>query len=201
MTIQRFQEYPSREEAVFNRFLDYYANQPDWEEVKEHLSTYELHPEGTEDYDIRCTTEQGYITFDIQESHDFKKYRDLRIDYVSAFRPPTFRTGSLKEFESALEDGRVTVNKWGKVVDPKADFLLVEFHNGDTHWGVYNLAQLHESLTELKNIGFFRTNRKRDERGEPDERWGSAFLAVGESHQILQKARPKTLSDLLKQAK
>ena len=195
MTIRRFDQYSSREEAVFNRFLDYYANQPDWEEIKEHLSNYVVHPDGTEDYDIRCTTEHGYITFDIQESHDFRRYGDLRIDYVSAFRPPSFSARSLTDFERALADRRVIVDKWGKVVDPKADFLLVEFHNGNTHWGIYNLAQLHQSLAELRNVGLFRTNRKYGES------WGSAFLAVPESHQILQRARPKTLADLLKQAK
>ena len=194
MTGKRFQEYSSKEEAVFNRFLDYYTNQLGWEEIREHLSDYAVHPDGTEDYDIRCTTRQGYITFEIQESHDFKRYGDLRIDYVSAFQPPTFRAKNVREFDSAEENGTVIVKKWGKVVNPKADFLLVEFHNGNTHWGLYNLRQLHESLTELKAIGFFRINRKQGEN------WGSAFLAVNESHQILQRARPKTLIDLLKQA-
>ena len=195
MTIQRFHQYSSQEEAVFDRFLDYYANQPSWEEVKEHLSNYVVHPDGTEDYDIRCTTKHGYITFDIQESQDFKKYGDLRIDYVSAFQPPSFSASSLEGFESALADDRVSVDKWGKVVDPKADFLLVEFHNGNTHWGIYNLAQLHQSLASLRKVGQFRTNRK------SGESWGSAFLAVRESHQIVQSTRPKTLTDLLKQAK
>ena len=83
MTIRRFDEYSSQEVAVFNRFLDDYANQPDWEGVKEHLSNYEPHPDETEDYDIRCATEHGYITFEIQVSEDFVKYGDLRIDYVS----------------------------------------------------------------------------------------------------------------------
>ena len=149
----------------------------------------------TEDYDIRCTTEYGYITFDIQESQDFRKYGDLRIDYVSAFQPPSFRTRSLKDFEQALSDSRVTVNKWGKVVDPKADFLLVEFRNGTPRWRVYDLPQLHQSLPELQSVGQFRTNRKFGES------WGSAFLAVPESHQIVQNTRPNKLSDLLKQAK
>ena len=195
MTIQRLDEYPSREEGVFNRFLDYYANQPGWEDVKEYLNNYVMHPDGTEDYDIRCTTEQGYITFDIQESHDFKKYGDLRIDYVSVFYPRSFYARSLEDFKSALANNEVTVDKWGKVVEPKADFLLVEFHNGNTHWGIYNLAQLHQSLAELRNIGLFRTNHK------TGESWGSAFLAVPENDQILQRTRPKSLADLLKQAK
>ena len=195
MTFRRFDQYSSQEEAVFNRFLDYYANQPGWEEVKEHLSNYEVHPDGIEDYDIRCTTKHGYITFDIQVSQDFKKYGDLRIDYVSAFQPPSFHTRSIQGFESALADGRVSVDKWGKVIDPKADFLLVEFHNGNTRWRVYSLTQLHQSLTELRDVGQFRTNHKFGES------WGSAFLAVCESHQIVQSTRPKTLADLLKQAK
>jgi len=195
MTGERFGKYSSQEEEVFNRFLDYYANQPGWKEVKEHLSNYVMHPDGTEDYDIRCTTEQGYITFDIQVSQDFKKYRDLRIDYVSAFRPPAFRTSSLEDFKSASKDGKVIVDKWGKVIDPKADFLLVEFHNGNTFWRVYNLKQLHHSLEGLRNIGKFKTNHKYGES------WGSAFLAVRESHQIIQSTRPNTLADLLKQPK
>lgn len=195
MTIERFDQYSSQEEEVFNRFLDDYANQPGWGEVKEHLSNYEVHPNGTEDYDIRCTTEHGYITFDIQVSENFKKYGDLRIDYVSIFQPLSFRTRSLKDFESAVADGSVIVNKWGKVIDPKADFLLVEFHNGNPLWRVYNLAQLHQSLAALQDVGQFRTNHKKGES------WGSAFLAVRESHQILQSTSPKTLAGLLKQAK
>ena len=195
MTSDRFDQYSSQEEPVFNRFLDYYANQPGWGEVKEHLGNYVVHPDGTEDYDIRCTTEHGYITFDIQVSEDFEKYGDLRIDYVSIFQPPSFRTSSLKDFKSAVADGTVIVNKWGKVVDPKAHFLLVEFHNGNPRWRVYNLAQLHRSLAALEDVGLFRTNRK------SGESWGSAFLAVPENHQILQRTRPKTLADLLKQAK
>ena len=195
MTSDRFDQYSSREEAVFNRFLNDYANQPGWEGVKEHLSNYEPHPDGTEDYDIRCTTGQGDVTFEIQESESFEKYGDLRIDYVSIFRPPSFWTRSLQDFESAVEAGSVSVEKWGKVVDPKADFLLVEFHNGNPFWRVYNLTQLHQSLAVLQDAGQFRINRKYGES------WGSAFLAVPESHQILQRARPKTLADLLKEAK
>lgn len=191
MTGQRFDQYSSQEEAVFNRFLDYHANQPDWEDIKKHLGDYEMHPDGTEDYDILCRTEYGDITFDIQESQDFEKYGDLRIDYVSAFRPPSFYTRSLQDFENAVAEGRVIVDKWGKVVDPKADFLLVEFHNG-INWGVYNLAQLHQSLEELRKVGAFKINRKFGES------WGSAFLAVPENHQIVQSTRPKTLADLLK---
>lgn len=197
MTIQRFEEYSKKEKEVFKRFLDYYANQPGWEEVKEHLSNYEGHPDGTEDYDIGCTTEQGYITFDIQESGDFSKWGDLRIDYVSAFRPPSFWARDLEEFERAVEDKRVNVDKWGKVIDPKADFLIVKFHNGDIFWRVYNLKQLHQSLAELRKVGQFKINRKFG----AGESWGSAFLAVPESHQVLQRARPKTLADLLKRAK
>lgn len=195
MTIRRFQHYPSREEAVFNRFLDYYANQPGWEAIREHLNNYVVHPDGTEDYDIRCDTEYGYITFDIQESENFQRYGDLRIDYVSIFRPRSFYARNLEDFERALEYRKVIVEKWGKVVTPKADFLLVEFHNGLIQWQVYNLVQLHQSLPELRNIGKFKINRKFGES------WGSAFLAVPENHQILQSTKPKTLGDLLKEAK
>lgn len=195
MTTERFDRYSEKEGPVFNRFLDHYANQPGWKDIKEHLSSYELHPGGIEDYDIRCTTQYGSITFDIQVSRNFKRYGDLRIDYVSIFRPPSFRTSNLEDFKSEVEAHRVTVEKWGKVVDPKADFLLVEFRNGATQWRVYNLMQLHQSLPELEKVGKFRTNHK------CGEDWGSAFLAVHESHQILQSTRPKTLADLLKQAK
>ena len=195
MTTERFDQYSSQEERVFNQFLDYYENQSGWEDAKEHLSNYVLHPDGTEDYDIRCATEQGYITFDIQVSADFSRYGDLRIDYVSAFRPASFYARNLEDFEKGLENRRVTVDKWGKVVNPKADFLIVEFHNGQTQWGVYNLIHLHQSLVELRNVGFFRTNHKWGED------WGSAFLAVSEKHQIVQNAKPKTLTDLLKEAK
>ena len=195
MTIRRFQHYSSREEAVFNRFLDYYANQPGWEAVREHLNNYVVHPDRTEDYDIRCTTEYGYITFDIQESENFQRYRDLRIDYISIFRPKSFYARSLEEFERALEYRKVTVEKWGKVITPKADFLVVEFHNGLTQWQVYNLVQLHQSLPDLRNIGAFKINKK------DKEDWGSAFLAVPKNHEILKSTEPKTLAHLLKEAK
>ena len=192
MTTQRFDRYSSQEVDVFKRFLDHYANQPGWEDIKEHLSNYVPHPDGTDDYDIRCTTQYGYITFDIQVSENFEKYRDLRIDYVSIFQPRLFYAKSLEDFEKARKDGEVIVNKWGKVVNPKADFLLVEFLNGIPRWRVYNLMQLHKLLPELRKVGQFKINRKRGES------WGSAFLAVPENHQIVQRTRPKTLADLLK---
>lgn len=191
-TIQRFKQYSSQEEAVFNRFLNHYLSKSDTKDIAECLSNYEVHPNETEDYDIGCITHRGYITFDIQESQDFPKYGDLRIDYISAFRPPSFYTKSLEDFENALSDGRVTVDKWGKVVNPKADFLLVEFQNGIIDWGIYNLLKLHKYLSELRNISFFGINRKRYES------WGSAFLAVSENHPIVQKTRVKSLDGLFK---
>lgn len=57
--------------------------------------------------------------------------------------------------------------------------------------------ELMQNLSEnqLRKIGFFKTNRKRNEN------WGSAFLAVPENHPIIQKTRPKTLGQILKEAK
>ena len=194
LTGQRFDEYASRETEVFAHFLDNFDQKPGFKGIKEALNRYEPHPGGIEDYDIRCETERGYITFDIQESENFSTYGDLRIDYVSSFRPVSRRFYNISQFKQALDSQRVTVDTWGKVVDPKAEFLVVEFHNGKTQWQIYNLRELHKLLPELETIGQFRTNIKYGEG------WGSAFLAVRETHPTLQGVKPPTLEDILSRA-
>ena len=193
-TGQRFDQYSPREPEVFERFLDSFDKKPGWEGIKETLAIYVPHPDGIEDYDIRCETERGYITFDIQESQDFSKYGDVRIDYVSAFRPVGYRTRSLAQFKRDLAAQKVAVEIWGKVVDPKADFLVYEFSNGETWWQIYDLRALNKALPELERIGQFLTNIKYGES------WGSAFLAVPEKHEILQGAKPARLEDILRRA-
>lgn len=190
-TRRRFNQYAPREPEVFSRFLDSFDQKPGFEGIKEVLSRCEPHPGGTEDYDIRCKTERGYLTFDIQESQDFSKYGDLRIDYVSSFRPRSYRTQSIAQFKRDHAAGRVTVEKWGKVLDPKAEFLVVEFRNGQIQWEIYDLRELHKLVSELERIGQFRTNAKYGES------WGSAFLAVPENHRILQGVKPANLEDIL----
>ena len=195
MTGRRFEQFPPNEPAVFRRFLENFANRPGWEGIQEHLGNFVPHPDDTDDFDIRCDTPRGYITIEIQESQDFSAWGDLRLDYVSSFRPQTYRTYSLLDFERDVTSGRVRVEKWGKVVEPKADFLVVEFRNGDTFWEIYDLAELHRLLPEFQEIGQFRTNHKMGES------WGSAFLAVSEDDPVLQGAKPSTLEDVLTRAK
>ena len=101
MTIDRFDQYSSQEKAVFNRFLNYYANQPSWEEVKEHLGNYVAHPDGTEDYDIRCTTERvtSPLTF---RNHKISRSMVIYVLTTSQHFNHRHSTRSLKDFESAL---------------------------------------------------------------------------------------------------
>ena len=177
---------------VFQRFLDDYDGRTGFRGLKDALQDYEPHPDGVETYDIRvATSSDTLITFEIQESKDFRRYGDLRLDYVSAFTPVTFRCNTLAEFNDAEKAGAVRVEKWGKVVNPGADFLVVEFQNGQPHWQVYHLGALHALLPALGEIGKFRTNVKRGEG------WGSAFLAVRENHPILQRTKPTTLAEIL----
>ena len=191
MTIQRFAHYSRRESEVFRRFLAKFEQKPKFQGIEESLENFESHPKGTEDYDIMCSTPQGYITFDIQESENFRKYGDLRIDYVSAFSPPTYRTSDTQKFKDDLRVGEVVVDKWGKVMDPKAQFLVCEFHNGQTQWQIYNLHILNQYVEQLEGVGEFKTNQKRGES------WGSAFLAVKENHAVLKSAKPTCLQDIL----
>lgn len=191
----RFDRYSQREPQVFRRFLDNFDQMPEFERIKEALGRFEHHPDDIEDYDIRSETEGGYITFDTQESNNFKKYWDLRLDYVSSFVPVGYRTANLQRFKNDVAAGAVTVEKWGKVVEPKADFLVVEFQNGYLDWQIYHLPTLHRLLPQLETAGDFHTNHK---RGEP---WGSAFLAVKERNPLLQSAKPKNLDEILSRAK
>ena len=194
-TGERFDQYAPRESQVFSQFLDDFDRKPGFLGIKQALATYEAHPDGIEEYDIRCQTERGYVTIDVQESEDFAKWGDLRIDYVSSYTPVWYRTRNISQFKRDARNGRVTVDKWGKVVDPKADFLVVEFHNGKPLWQIYDLGALHDALGELEQVGQFITNTKRGEN------WGSAFLAVPENHKILQNAKPDDLEDVLRRAK
>ena len=191
MTGRRFIQYPANEIQVFGRFLDAFDSRPGFEGIKSSLGTYEAHPEGMEEYDIRVVTDSGGIRVEIQESGQFSRYGDLRLDYVSSFIPVSYRCSSLQKFREDMGAGLVDVEKWGKVIDPKADFLVVEFQNGQQQWQIYHLPTLHTLLPELEEIGQFRTNVKRGES------WGSAFLAVRESHPILQQAKPTTLAEIL----
>ena len=194
-TGRRFDQYSQREPAVFSRFLDSFDRKRGFNGIKEALGEFMHHPDGIKEYDIRCETERGCLTFDIQESRDFSKYGDVRIDYVSSFTPASYRTQSLSQFRLDMDARRVTVEKWGKVVAPRAEFLVFEFPGAQTFWQIYNLRQLNSMVRQLEKIGQFRTNKKYGEE------WGSAFLAVKERHQILQDAKPRNLEDILSRAK
>ena len=191
MTEQRFNQFPAREAQVFESFLDAFDRMASFQGIKYALQDYEPHPGGVEDYDIRVAASSGPITFEIQESQDFSSYGDLRLDYVSAFTPMDYRCNSLQAFKADEQAGRVTVQKWGKVINPEADFLVVEFQNGQPQWQIYHLLTINELLPELESIGQFRTNFKFREA------WGSAFLAVPETHPTLQRAKPQTLTEIL----
>ena len=195
MTQGRFAKYPAREVAVFKRFLDIYDLRPGFRGAKSALGNYRPHPEGLEDYDIQVVTDRGILRIEIQESKAFSKYGDLRLDYVSDFRPAGYRSSNLSEFIEATEQAEVRVEKWGKLVEPKADFLIVEFQNGHLDCQIYSLPILAQLRLQLERAGQFRTNHKQGES------WGSAFLAVKETHPVLQKAKPAVLVDILTQAK
>lgn len=180
---------------MFSRFLESFDRKQGFEGIKNALGKYVAHPGSTEDYDIRCETERGFITFDIQESQDFRRYGDVRVGYVSSFRPVSRRFQSLSQFRQAVDTGQVTVEKWGKVLAPRAEYLVIEFRNGQTFWQIYDLWQLNEAVKELEKVGKFKTNHKRGED------WGSAFLAVPAGNPLLQGARPGNLGEILAQAK
>ena len=192
MTGRRFSQYSACEEQVFKRFLDAYDNISGFRGIKAALQNYEMHPEGIEDYDVRVSVNDVPITFDVQESRNFSRYGDLRIDYVSVFKPADYWCSSLQQFQKDEAAGGVVVEKWGKGVNPLADFLVVEFHNGKDQWQVYHIPTIRRLLPELGRIGYFKINDK-----DPSEDWGSAFLAVKETHPLLQRAKPKTLNEVL----
>ncbi len=194
-TGERFGIYQSREKYVFSRFLENFDQKPSFAGIKEALSLFQAHPEGTEDYDIRCKTKYGYLTFDVQESNDFSKYGDIRIDYVSSFFPASYKTDSLEQFKKDSDKEKVKVEKWGKVVLPTAEFLVYEYHNGKTWWQIYDLKLLNELLPEIEKIGYFKINKKFGEA------WGSAFIAVNEGHKIINSVKPKNLEQILKRSR
>jgi len=185
MTLDRFSKYSENEECVWNRFLDSYDRKEGFEGIKREFSDYDVHPEGEQEYDIRVNNLRIRITVDVQESQNFDRYGDLRLDYVSAYTP-NLRYCNLQNFERAIRKGTVNVDRWGKVVDPKADYLLVEFQRNnrelfflDPH-RVYSLSLLHKHLSYWKSLNRFFTNKK-----ACGESWGSAFIPVNRDNAIL----------------
>jgi len=120
----------------------------------------------------------------------------VRLDYISAYTPYT-SFSNLQDFNSALRDGRVKVEKWGKVVEPKADYLVVEFRCSDgqlylpdSH-RVYSLPLLHDNLSHWESNWPFKTNVK--SQREP---WGSAFIPVDQNNPILRSTEPRSLIEM-----
>jgi len=196
MTLDRFSKYSENEERVWNRFLDSYDRKEGFEGIKREFSDYDVHPEGEQDYDIRVNNLRIRITVDIQESQNFDTYGDLRLDYVSAYTP-NLKYRTLHDFERAIRKGAVNVDKWGKVVEPKADYLVVEFQRRnrelffpDPH-RVYSLSLLHKHLSYWRSLNSFFTNNKT--QGEP---WGSAFIPVKRDNATLRSTEPQSLREL-----
>lgn len=192
-TGDRFHQYESQESMVFLNFLEQFDKKKNFIGIASSLQNFVLHPGGTDLYDIECNADGGQLTFEIQISNNFRRYGDLRLDYVSVYRPYS-RFISLSEFQTAEENNFITITKWGKIVEPKAKFLICEFRNGKPMRAIYNLRLINERLDYWKKEGKFKTNRK---YGEP---WGSAFIVIPENDKQLQQTKPKTLNDILSEA-
>ena len=196
MTLDRFSKYSENEERVWNRFLDSYDQKEGFAGIKKEFSDYDVHPGGEQEYDIRVNHLRIIITVDIQESADFHRYGDLRLDYVAAYTP-NIKYGTLQAFERAVREGRVTVDKWGKVVEPKADYLVVEFqgenrelYRPDPH-RIYSLPLLHKHLAYWKSLNRFFTNIKTHR-----ESWGSAFIPINRDDAPLRSTEPQSLREM-----
>jgi len=196
MTRNRFCKFIPNEEEVWNRFLASYDQKQGFVGIKSEFENYEMHPDGEKDYDLIVNHVRIAITVDIQESRDFDKYGDLRLDYISAYLPNT-KFYTLKDFNRAKRAGNVTVEQWGKIVEPKADYLVVEFRdsNGQLHLPdshrVYSLSLLHDHLSYWESLKQFKTNTKTQ-----GESWGSAFIPVRRDNPTLRSTEPRSLVEM-----
>ena len=198
MTLHRFAEYTGREEDVWKRFLNTDERIPNFAGISEKFKDYDMHPEGTEAYDLCVNNLRIKVTVDIQENNNFEKWGDLRLDFVSVYTPDRlFRT--YNEFRASLDATQISVEKWGKIVEPQADYLVVEFRQctmGEL-WPhsphrIYSLQLPHDHLNYWITHGIFRTNIKRD----TEETWGSAFIAIKREDENLRATEPCSLMEM-----
>jgi len=115
---------------------------------------------------------------EIQEtsSRDFKNYKQIRLDYISAYEPKKpFK--NLKKFNKAVREKKIKILKSGKLFECESKLLFFYVYNeAEDHINniyILNIECLQKMRTKIEEVGDFRTNIKDD-----NEDWGSAFIAV-----------------------
>ncbi len=206
-TRDRFDRESGREAAVIEQIFRFYP----W--LKPLVASFE--PENTPHHDYRVTVREGITaTIEIQITnygrHDgegFRRYHDVRLDLISAFEAshPECRkqyhmnegtwkslksTKELEEFEKACP-----IQRWGKLKTCDAAFFLFTVVKRRNRCDILQLfdnkALKNQSAYFIDRYGV-KINQKQDER------WGSAFVPVAVSDEILHQCRVKDEEDFLR---
>lgn len=149
---------------------------------------------GHKSKDLEVYIQNRKIIFESQVSHNFDRYRDIRIDFVSVYKPYK-RFYKLKDFSDAVASKEIQIKKWGKLVECEADVLCVGFYPGSTLSGksfykLYSVKKLQDKRSYFKEQYEIQTNKK-------NEPYGSVFIPVNLHDRILKTAEIRNVKELL----
>lgn len=206
-TRDRFDRESNREAAVIEQAFRFYP----WLQP---LGT-SFEPENTPHHDYLVTLRDGRrATIEIQITnygrHDgegFRRYHDVRLDLISAFEAshPECRKqyhvkeGTWKSLKSATEleefENACPIQRWGKLKTCDATFFLftvVKRRNRCDILHLFDNRALKNQATYFIDRYGVKINQKQDER------WGSAFVPVAASDDILDQCRVKDRETFLR---
>ena len=148
----------------------------------------------SQDRDIQLTIEGVSIIVDVQQSLNFARYRDVRLDYISAYYPGT-RRPSGSELLRAIDNGEIEVKKWGKLDETSVDIIAYLFTNGNKIAKIYSAKALQENKAYFLDeyVSDIKTNIKPSGEG-----WGSAFICVPIDDDKLKSCEINSINDLLR---
>lgn len=210
MTQSRFEHGSENNEMeLFKLSLDYLEGCKDFKGIKNLIEKYDKiktdkedmqHP--NKDISVKFKDTTKPIIMELQHSSidDFRKYEDIRLDYVSAYIP-YIKIWGLKNFNEKINNKKITIKKWGKLKEYDADILIYIICEYEDSTKIYknidkililDVKELQNNLNYWENAyGYnLKTNNKKDEC------WGSAFIPVPEDNKVLQQCKIKSLQDL-----
>jgi len=133
--------------------------------------------------------------------YDFKKYGDIRLDYVSAYIP-YIKIHGLKKFNEMIKNKTINVERWGKLKECDADVLIYVICEYDKITKTYkNIDEvLIFSIEKLQNnLNYWENEygKRLKTNNKQNEEWGSAFIPVPADDNILQQCRITSLHELI----
>lgn len=206
-TRHRFDKESDREQAIIEQL---YAFHPWLEPLAKSIE-----PDHTPHHDYRLMLRDGRTaTIEIQITnygrHDgegFRRYRDVRLDLISAFESSApecrrlyhIKEGTWKSLNNVKEleefEKACPIQRWGKLKTCDATFFLftvVKRRNRCDMLHLYDNQALQQHASYFIDRYGVKINQKLDER------WGSAFVPVPIGDELLKACRINDQSDFMR---